>query len=92
MPDHGFRDDVWVMTDGSQSRAESVASDALDAIHSRIEECKASLVSRDADGAHDIAKQVEMAGLIEKLASAAVAVRKLEEMAKKGQPYFYFVL
>ena len=78
---HGFRDDVSVMSDGAQSRAESVASDALDAILSRIEECKASLVSPGAAGAQDIAKQVEMAGLIEKLASAAVAVRKLEEMA-----------
>ena len=50
------------------------------------------MVSPGAAGAQDIAKQVEMEGLIEKLASAAVAVRKLEEMAKKGQPYFYFVL
>ena len=64
------------MTDGSQSRTESLASDAPDAILSRIEECKASLVSRDADGTHDIAKQVEMEGLIEKLASAAESWRR----------------
>ena len=69
------------MSDGAQSRAESVASDALDAILSNIEECKASLVSPGAAGAQAIATQVEMAGLIEKLTSVAVAVRKLEEMA-----------
>ena len=77
---HGHvRDDVSLMSDGGQSRAESVASEALDAILTRIEDCKVQLATGpESLNANDIAKQVEVAGLIEKLASAAVAVKKLE--------------
>jgi len=71
----GPRDDVSVMSDGGHSRAESVATDALSAILDRIEDCKSTLQS-----SHDIMEQVEMANLIEKLASAAVGLKKLEEM------------
>ena len=70
------------MSDGGQSRAESVASEALEAILTRIEDCKDQLNMRpDSMTSQDVAKQVEMAALIEKLASAAVAVKKLEEIA-----------
>ena len=74
----GVRDDVSIMSEGQHSRADTVASEALDAILSRIGECKAALIAGTQSG--DVAKQTEMASLIEKLASAAVAVKKLEEM------------
>ena len=71
-----------MMSDGGQSRAESVASEALEAILTRIEDCKDQLNMRpDSMTSQDVAKQGEMAALIEKLASAAVAVKKLEEIA-----------
>ena len=59
----------------AESRAETVATEALDAILDRIGECRSVLTSST-----DISQQKEMASLIEQLASAAVAVKKMEEM------------
>ena len=58
------------------SRAESVASEALDSILCRIETCKAKLTSDDVD----MQTQLATADLIEKLAKAAVAVKQLEKI------------
>ena len=71
----GARDDVSVMSDGGQSRIETVCSDALSAILDKLEDCKSTL-SRSTD----IMEQVEMANLISKLASAAVGLKKMDEM------------
>ena len=76
------RDEVSVMSDGGYSKAESVASEALDAILDRMEQCKAALVPKDGEP-FDINKQMQVANLLEKLASAAVAVKKLEELGLK---------
>mmetsp|Transcript_7713 Transcript_7713/g.12778 ORF Transcript_7713/g.12778 Transcript_7713/m.12778 type:complete len:280 (+) Transcript_7713:3-842(+) len=73
------RDDVSIISEGGYSKTETVASDALDTILTRIEDCKSVLASTPKTE-EDFAKQLEMAGMIEKLASAAVAVRKLEEL------------
>lgn len=59
----------------AESRAETVATEALDAILDRLGECRSVLTKST-----DIAQQKEMASLIEQLASAAVAVKKMEEM------------
>lgn len=60
----------------SVSRAGTVASETMDSILSRIEDCKAMLMDPDVD----VETQAETANLIEKLAKAAVAVRKMEEL------------
>jgi len=70
-------DDYSTMSD--ISKCESVAFDALGSIMLRIEEAKTQLEENTKVG-KDIESQVELAKLIEKLASAAVAVRKLEDM------------
>mmetsp|Transcript_5646 Transcript_5646/g.8680 ORF Transcript_5646/g.8680 Transcript_5646/m.8680 type:complete len:169 (+) Transcript_5646:133-639(+) len=73
-------DDSRLSDDMSDAR--SVASNTLGAILSRIEDAKAQLVQsheRGGDSQQELANQVEMASLIEKLASAAVAVKKLED-------------
>jgi uncharacterized Zn finger protein (UPF0148 family) len=69
------RDDFSIASEGLRSRAETVTSEALDVILERIGECKVVLTQSD-----DVNQQREMAGLIEQLASAAVAVKKLEDM------------
>lgn len=69
------RDDFSAASEGLRSRAETVTSEALDVILERIGECKTVLTTSD-----DVNQQREMAGLIEQLASAAVAVKKLEDM------------
>ncbi len=61
---------------GEMSRAESVATDALDSILDRIDAAKAILL-RDNVSIHE---QLAAASLIEKLAQAAVAVKNLERM------------
>jgi uncharacterized Zn finger protein (UPF0148 family) len=61
---------------GEMSRAETVASETLDSILTRIDQCKTILLSEDAD----VESQLEAANLIEKLAQAAVAVKKLEDI------------
>lgn len=71
------QDEASVLSD-DVSHAMSVASDTLGAIMSRIEEAKAQL--EENSQSKDVESQVELAKLIEKLASAAVAVRKLEEL------------
>jgi hypothetical protein len=79
----GPRDDIPSDASDEVSRAETVASQALEAILGRIEDAKASLLSHTFHprlSKEDIESQSEMATLIEKLASAAVAVRRLEEM------------
>lgn len=79
----GPRDDIPSDASDDVSRAETVASQALEAILCRMEDAKASLLSHSFHprlSKEDIESQSEMATLIEKLASAAVAVRRLEEM------------
>ena len=61
---------------GAASRASSVASETLDSILCRIEECKEVLLDPETNSE----KQSETAALIEKLAAAAVAMKKLEDM------------
>jgi uncharacterized Zn finger protein (UPF0148 family) len=62
--------------DSAGSRMESVANSALDAILNRIEDCKTNL--NESSDPEFIMTQLAM---IEKLSTAAMAVRKLEEMA-----------
>eukprot|EP00934_Nitzschia_sp_Nitz4_P002837 Nitzschia sp. Nitz4//scaffold139_size61406//21186//24205//NITZ4_006453-RA/size61406-snap-gene-0.10-mRNA-1//-1//CDS//3329535831//2827//frame0 len=63
-------------TVGDASRAESVATEALDSILDRIERAKAKLLRDDIS----VQEQVDTANLIEKLAQAAVAVKALEKL------------
>jgi hypothetical protein len=58
------------------SRACTVASQTMDSILSRIEDCKEKLM----DPNSDVETQLESANLIERLAKAAVAVKKLEDL------------
>jgi hypothetical protein len=58
------------------SRAESVATDALDTILDRIDAAKATLLRDDVT----VQEQLAAASLIEKLAQAAVAVKALERI------------
>ena len=62
--------------DDASGRAGSLSSQTLDSILSRIEDCKEKLMDPNIDAE----AQAETANLIEKLAQAAVAVRKLEEL------------
>lgn len=59
---------------GGMSRAESVASDALESIYFRIDQCKAKLM----DPQNTIEEQLATADLMEKLAKAAVAMKAME--------------
>jgi hypothetical protein len=61
---------------GEMSRAESVASQALDTILDRIDAAKATLLRDDVT----VKEQLEAANLIEKLAQAAVAIKTLEKI------------
>lgn len=63
------RDDVSVL-----SRASTVASDALESIYDRIEQCKKKLL----DPNNSLDEQIATAALLEKLAQAAVAVKEME--------------
>jgi len=63
------RDDMSVA-----SRASSIASDALESIYDRIEQCKMKLL----DPANNLDEQIATAALLEKLAQAAVAVKEME--------------
>ena len=58
------------------SRASTVASEALTSILSRIEDCKATMARPGVD----LDTQLKTADLMEKLAAAAVAMQKLEDM------------
>ncbi|KAL3908104.1 MAG: hypothetical protein SGARI_003214 [Bacillariaceae sp.] len=58
------------------SRAESVASDALESIYVRIDQCKAKLL----DPKNTIEEQLATADLMEKLAKAAVAMKAMENL------------
>ena len=62
------------MSTGEMSRAETVASQTLDSLLNRIEECKTKLLDPNIDPV----QQAETAKLIEQLASAAMAVKQLE--------------
>ena len=64
------------MSVGEYSRAETVASQTIDSLLNRIEDCKAILL----DPNIDVAKQAETARLIEQLASAAMADKNLETL------------
>jgi len=70
---HDIEDDTSQITDDDQS-IRSTASHTLNAILNKIEDCKAQLN----DPRQSSAKKEESARLIEKLASAAVAVQRLE--------------
>ena len=63
------RDDVSVL-----SRASTVASDALESIYDRIDQCKKKLL----DPNNSLDEQIATATLLEKLAQAAVAVKEME--------------
>jgi hypothetical protein len=56
--------------------AKTVGTETLDSILIRIEQCKTTLQSGDTD----VPSQLAAANLIEKLAQAAVAVKKLEDL------------
>ena len=56
------------------SRASSVASDALESIYDRIDQCKKKLL----DPRSNLDEQIATAALLEKLAQAAVAVKEME--------------
>lgn len=71
-PSDFVRDNI----DDASGRAGSLSSQTLDSILSRIEDCKEKLMDPNIDAE----AQAETANLIEKLAQAAVAVRKLEEL------------
>jgi len=73
----GDHDDTSVLSDDLQSQAKTVATDALGAILERIDRAKADMVTGVENG--DLSQQMEMAKLIETLASAASAVKKLED-------------
>mmetsp|Transcript_52635 Transcript_52635/g.127579 ORF Transcript_52635/g.127579 Transcript_52635/m.127579 type:complete len:991 (+) Transcript_52635:182-3154(+) len=64
---------------GGASRASTVASDALESIYVRIDECKAKLM----DPTNSITDQLATADLLEKLANAAVAVRNMEKQEEE---------
>ena len=70
---HDHDDDTSQITDDDQS-IRSTASHTLNAILNKIEDCKAQLN----DPRQSAAKKEESARMIEKLASAAVAVQRLE--------------
>jgi hypothetical protein len=53
-----------------------VASDALESIYARIDQCKVKLM----DPTNTIDDQLAAADLIEKLAKAALAVRAMEKL------------
>lgn len=82
--DNDNSDNCSVLSDAS-SKGKSATSDALGLILEKIEKAKSQLqVPEFIDDASisksEMASQMEIASLIEKLASAAVAVRKLEEL------------
>lgn len=72
--DHNDNDDCSL---GGASRASTVATQTLDTILGRIEMAKTILMDPRTDGK----KQMETANLIERLASAACAMKKLESLA-----------
>lgn len=77
----GFDDDDASQLSDDVSVARSVASHTLDAILSKIQDCKSQLNAPDDDDI-SIAQKSEAAGLIEKLAAAAIAVKNLEASAE----------
>jgi uncharacterized Zn finger protein (UPF0148 family) len=76
-PRHHFTSDTGSI--GGASRASTVASDALESIYVRIDECKAKLM----DPTNSITEQLATADLLEKLAKAAVAVRAMEKLEEE---------
>ena len=76
-------DDPSVLSD-DMSQVRSVASSALGAILVRLDDAKVQLEllqeNGDADALECAQKQVEIATLIEKLASAAVAMKQMEDI------------
>lgn len=82
-------EDASVLSDDELSTGshQSVATDALSTIMSRMETAKSQLAGSLSGGGsgsiqskEDIESQVELAQLIEKLASAAVAVKQLDDL------------
>ena len=67
-------DDCDESSVGGASRASSVASDALESIYEKIEACKEKLM----DPSNNIDEQIATAALLEKLATAAVAMKEME--------------
>jgi len=77
----GFNDDDASQLSDDVSVAKSVASHTLDAILSKIQDCKAQLNGPDDDDI-SIAQKSEAASLIQKLSAAAIAVKNLEATAE----------
>lgn len=71
-------DDAASCLSDDVSIAQSVASTTLKAILSKIENCKSKLKSTDSDDEMSVAERSKANDLIKKLASAAIAVKKLE--------------
>ena len=67
---------VTVMTTPPPAEKTTVASETLDSIFTRTEQCKTTLLSDDAE----VSSQLAAANLIEKLAHAVVAVKKLKDL------------
>jgi uncharacterized Zn finger protein (UPF0148 family) len=65
---------------GEVSRAESVASEALESIFAKIDQCKVTLM----DATNTIDDQLAAADLLEKLAKAAMAVRAMEKQEQQA--------
>ena len=67
-----MRDDDY--SAGGASRCSTVASEALESIYEKIEACKDKLL----DPSNNLDEQLATASLLEKLATAAVAVKEME--------------
>lgn len=64
------------------SVAQSVASTTLEAILTKIESCKSKLKATEGDDEMSVAERSKADDLLKKLASAAIAVKKLESSAE----------
>jgi len=78
------RDDISMITDAVSKCDDSVATEALDMLVNRMDQCKNSLSSatksKDDGSESALKKQMEVANLLEKLAAAALAVKQLEDV------------
>merc|ERR1719188_2275014 len=78
-----IRDDISVISDVVSRGDDSVATEALEMLVKRVDQCKETLTltQKSDDGTESsIEKQKEVAQLLEKLAAAALAVKQLEDM------------
>lgn len=75
--DHNENDDASCLSEDA-SLTESVASTTLEAILTKIESCKTKLKSTEGNDELSVAERSKADELLKKLASAAIAVKKLE--------------